>query len=116
MKASLKYKTAVALGSAVFFFFVCGCAVLESRPYKQMAYAEAAQVAALQAGAETNADASPIFQLAKDQLARARSYYRLKNFKEARYLAVKSRRLSEEAEWKALRGNTSSQEAESLVK
>jgi hypothetical protein len=56
------------------------------------------------------------FQLAKDQLARARSFYRLKNFKQARTLAVRSRRLSEEAEWKALKGNSNSQGVQSLVK
>lgn len=81
-----------------------------------MAYAEAAMQAAVLANAETNPETMSIFQLAKDQLARARSYYRLKNFKEARALAVKSRRLSEEAEWKALRGNTGSNDAEDLVK
>jgi len=107
-------KTALALGPAVFLF--SGCAALESRPFKQMAYAESAYQAALLAGADTNPDTAPVFQLAKDQLARARSFYRLKNFKEARTLAVKSRRLSEEAEWKAVRGNSNSQEAESLVK
>lgn len=116
MQASFRYnlKTALAFCLAVFLF--SGCAVLESRPMKQMAYAESAYQAALLAGADANPDTSPVFQLAKDQLARARSYYRLKNFKEARMLAVKSRRLSEESEWRALRGNTNSQEAESLVK
>jgi len=107
-------KTALAPSLAV--FFISGCAVLESRPVKQMAYAEAAYQAALLAGADTTPETAPVFQLAKDQLARARSYYRLKNFKQARTLAVKSRRLSEDAEWKALRGDSISQEAESLVK
>jgi hypothetical protein len=115
MKSSFSaLKTALAFLPAVFFF--SGCAMLDSRPMKQLAYAESAYQAALLAGAETNAETASIFQLSKDQLARARSYYRLKNFKEARVLAVKSRRLSEEAEWKALRGNSNSNEAESLVK
>jgi hypothetical protein len=57
-----------------------------------------------------------ILQLAKDSLARARSYYRLKNFKQARLLAVRARRLAEEAEWRALRGNSGSNAPESLVK
>lgn len=113
MKA-LSVKTATALALAVFAF--SGCSALHSRPYKQMAYAEAAYQAALGAGADTNPDTLNIFQLARDQLARARSYYRLKNFKNARILAVKSRRLSEEAEWKALRGNSDSNEPETLVK
>lgn len=107
-------KTALFLSLAVFSF--PGCALFESRPARQMAYAEAAYQAALLAGAEANPATLPVFQLAKDQLSRARSYYRLKNFKEARRLAVLSRRLSEEAEWKAVRGNSDTKGTESLVK
>lgn len=113
MKAFSKKRTALLLSLAVFF---SSCAMLESRPVKQVAYAEAAYQAALQAGADTNPETSAIFQLAKDQLARARSFYRLKNFREARVLAVKSRRLAEEAEWKALKGNSGSNSPETLVK
>jgi hypothetical protein len=104
-----------AVSTAAFFVFQ-SCALLDSRPYKQMAYAESAYQAALLANAESNPEAGPVFQLAKDQLARARSYYRLKNFREARHLAVTSRRLSEEAEWKALRGDSGSKAGESLLK
>jgi hypothetical protein len=113
MKAK-KAKTALALAAAV--FLLPACSILYSRPVKQMAYAESAYQAALQAGADTNPDTLSVFQLARDQLARARSFYRLKNFKNARFWAVKSRRLSEEAEWKALRGNSDSNGVESLVK
>jgi hypothetical protein len=115
MKASNQKKTALAFSLAVFLFFPA-CAMIESRPVKQLAYAEAAYQAALLANSDTNPDSAPIFQLAKDQLARARSFYRLKNFKQARTLAVRSRRLSEEAEWKALKGNSNSQGVQSLVK
>ncbi len=90
--------------------------MFESRPQKQLAYAEAAYQAAILANAETNPATAQIFILAKDQLARARSFYRLKNFKNARVLAIKARRLSEEAEWKALRGDSGSNQVESLVK
>jgi len=107
-------KTALLLSTAVFLF--PGCALFESRPVRQMAYAEAAYQAALLAGAEANPATLAVFQLSKDQLSKARSYYRLKNFKEARRLSVLSRRLSEEAEWKAVRGNTDSKATESLVK
>ena len=109
-------KTAMAIRLAVFCFLLNGCAAFHSRPVKQMAYAESAYQAALAAGADSNPDTLSVFQLARDQLARARSYYRLKNFKNARYLAVQSRRLSEEAEWKAMRGNSDSNGVESLVK
>jgi hypothetical protein len=101
-------------GIAAFFF--SGCAMIDSRPVKQMAYAEAAMQGAILANAETNPDTSAVFQLARDSLARARSFYRLKNFREARKLAVRARRLSEEAEWRALRGNSAVKEDESLVK
>ncbi len=110
-------KTARLTSSAVFFVLVLtGCAMFDSRPARQMAYAESAYQAAIQAGAESNPETISIFQLAKDQLSRARSYYRLKNFREARRLSVLSRRLSEEAEWKAVRGNSGSKGVESLVK
>lgn len=97
-------------------FFFSGCAVFESRPMKQLAYAEAAFQAASAANAETNPASAAIYQLAKDQLSRARSYYRLKNFKLARALAVKSRRLSEDAELRAVRGDSDSGKVQSLVK
>lgn len=79
-----------------------------------MAYAESAVQAALLAGSDSNPEAAPVFQLARDQLARARAFYRLKNFKEARLYAVKSRRLAEEAEWRSLRANTDSKEPSAL--
>ena len=102
-------KTALPLGLAV--FLLCSCTAIETRPLKQMAYAEAAVQGATLANAETNPDTVAVYQLAKDALARARSYYRLKNFRECRKLAVRARRLAEEAEWKALRGNSPSKEA-----
>lgn len=97
-------------------FLLSGCSILESRPYKQLAYAESAYQAAVLANAEANPSAASVFQLARDTLSRARAFYRLKNFKQARLYAIKSRRLSEEAEWRALRANSDSQEAEPLVK
>lgn len=99
---------------AVFFLF--GCSAFSSRPVKQMAYAEAAFQAATYANAETIPEAGPVYQLARDQLSRARSFYRLKNFKQARFYAIKSRRLAEEAEWRALKTNSGSKDAEGLVK
>lgn len=95
-------------------FCFSGCSAFNTRPFKQMAYAESAVQAAMIAGSETNPEAGPVFQLAKDQLARARAFYRLKNFKEARMFAVKARRLAEEAEWRALRANSDSKEGQPL--
>jgi len=79
--------------------FLSGCAAFSTRPVQQMSYAEAAFQAATLVNAEVSQPA--IYQLAKDALLRARSAYRLKDFKTARVTAIKSRRLSEEAEWKA---------------
>lgn len=107
------WRAAVLIGMAALSF--SACSVFETRPAKQMAYAEAAMQAALIANADTNPETMQIYQLARDALSRARSFYRLKNFKEARHLAMRSRRLAEEAEWKALRG-ASSKEGDSLVK
>lgn len=107
-------KTVMLISMAVFFF--SGCAVFESRPMKQLAYAEAAFQAATAANAETNPASAAIYQLAKDHLSRARSFYRLKNFKQARAFAVKSRRLSEDAELRAVRGESGSGDVQPLVK
>ena len=113
MQMSLqRRKAALPLGLAAFLLcpVLFGCTAIETRPVKQMAYAEAAVQGATLANAETNPDKMAVFQLAKDSLARARSFYRLKNFRECRKLAVRARRLAEEAEWKALRGNSPSKE------
>lgn len=113
-------RVAARFRTATFFLFgaclLSSCAMFESRPAKQLAYAEAAFQAATSANAEGNPNTAPVYLLAKDNLAKARSYYRLKNFKEARVLAIKARRLAEEAEWKALRGDSDSNRVESLVK
>lgn len=113
---TLIVKRKAALSIMLAAFFLSSCSMFHSRPMKPMAYAEAANQAALLAGADTNPESAAIYQLARDQLARARSFYRLKNFKEARNLAGKSRRLLEEAEWRALRSGGGALEAESLVK
>lgn len=110
----LKHKKAAYLIGVAFLF--SSCAVFETRPLKQMAYAEAAVQAATVANAESNPATMSIFQLARDQLSRARSYYRLKNFKKARTYAINARRLAEEAEWKALRPNDDGGKVDSLVK
>jgi hypothetical protein len=110
---SLHWLFYFSLSGAALFLFPA-CSILGSRPVKQMSYAEAAFHAATLANAE---NAQPqLYLLARDTLSRARSYYRLKNFKQARLFAIKSRRLSEDAELKAVRGETSSKAGGSLVK
>lgn len=79
-------------------FSFSACAVFSTRPVQHLSYAESAFQGATIAGAETVQPA--LYQLAKDALLRARSAYRLKDFKSARSLAIRARRLSEEAEWK----------------
>ena len=78
-----------------------GCGAFATRPAKQMAYAESAFQAASNTGAETLAP--QFYQVSRDTLLRARAAYRSKNFKEARNLAIRTRRMAEEAELKALR-------------
>jgi len=116
MRMSHKRKEKAALQICMAAFLFSGCSAIESRPVKQMAYAESAMQGAILANAETNPETTAIFQLARDSLSRARSYYRLKNFREARKLAVRARRLSEEAEWRSLRGNSTVKEDDSLMK
>lgn len=81
-------------------FLAGGCTIFSTRPDRQLAYAEAAYYSAGLANAESLA--SPIYATARDSLYRARSEYRKKNFKDARTLANRARRLSEEAEMRAL--------------
>ena|SRR3989338_319580 len=81
-------------------FTLIGCGLTSTRPMRQMNYAESAFQAATAANAETKYSAG--YLLAKDTLLRARSSYRLKNFKDARRYAVRARRLSEEAEFQSL--------------
>jgi hypothetical protein len=80
------------------------CAMFESSPKKQLMYAEEAVRAAFLAGAETNPATTTIFLMARDNLARARSYYRVKDFQNARLFANRARMAAEEAEWKSQKG------------
>ncbi len=79
---------------------ISGCGLVSLRPYKQMAYAEAAFLAAKNANSETN---SPkYYQMAYHSLLQARAAYRLKNFKLAQILSSRTRRLSEKAEFHSI--------------
>ncbi len=81
---------------------LASCSVLHSRPVHQMSYAEAAVRSAAAAGAESSQPY--LFQLSRDALLRAHSAYRLKNFDMALKLAIRARRIAEDAETKALSG------------
>ncbi len=87
---------------AVCAFLLPGCSAFRSRPVNQMSYAEAAVRSAAAAGAETSQPY--LYQLSRDALLRARSAYRLKDFNSALKLAIRARRIAEDAEAKALRG------------
>jgi hypothetical protein len=89
------------LGSIIMLVSLTACGIFATRPTRQMAYAESAFQAATFANAETLSPAQ--YQLARDTLLRARSEYRMKNFSAARTLAVRSRRIAEEAEVRAVR-------------
>lgn len=85
-----------------------GCGIFSTRPARHLSYAETAYVAAQKAEAETKSPQS--FQLARETLFRARAAYRLKNFKEARRMAIRARMLSEEAEFRSLHKDSTTKE------
>ncbi len=86
------------------FFVLCGCSVFHTRPVQQMSYAEAALRSAQAAGAEQTQPT--LYQLSKDALLRARASYRVKNFEVARKMAIRARRIAEDAEMRALEGQS----------
>lgn len=104
----LRHTRSPILGLRVYFLSLLligllglsGCGVFSTRPDRPLAYAEAALLGAARQGAEGFVPQN--YQLARETLYRARSAYRLKNFREARRLAIRARILAEEAEFKAI--------------
>ena len=94
------------------------CAVFESRPVKQLAYAEAAIQGAAYAfqAADKNPESDEGLKIAKDYMGRARAAYRQKDFHECRKLALRARWLAEEAELRAGKADSVSQRSGSRGK
>ncbi|NUM88379.1 MAG: DUF4398 domain-containing protein [Bdellovibrionales bacterium] len=88
----------------LFAFALAGCSVFHTRPAQQLSHAEAALRSAQAAGAEQTQPG--LYQLSKDALLRARAAYRVKNFEVARKMAIRARRIAEDAELKTLEGQS----------
>lgn len=100
MKPAIKWSRTVRIW--VLFFAVSGCSLFATRPVQEMSDTSAA----IKAAREVQADvlAPELYRQANEWYLKAKNEYRLKNFREARGYANKSRAFAEEAEFLALRG------------
>jgi hypothetical protein len=85
----------------VLLFVLGACGLTTTRPKIEMSLAQAAFMAAKEAGAETNASNS--FRLAEDYYLKAKSAYRRKYFTKAKEYALLSKKHSEQAEYQSIR-------------
>lgn|SRR5690606_7132822 len=97
------------LVSTLSLLFILGaCGLATTRPKVEMSLAQAAFMAAKEAGADLHA--STLFRKAEDYYLKAKSAYRRKYFNKAKEYALFSKKFSEQAEYqstrkKALEGN-----------
>lgn len=87
--------------NVIFLFSLGACGLTTTRPKLEMSYAQAAYMAAKEAGGETYA--SNTFRKAEDFYLKAKSAYRRKYFNKAREYAIESKKYSEQAEYQSLR-------------
>lgn len=80
-------------------FFLISCSLLTTRPRLEMTLATSALKAAKSQGAPTKATQD--YRKAEYYYEKAKNFYRLKLFNEAKYLSILSLRFSERAEEKA---------------
>lgn len=85
--------------SVLFLLGACGLAT--TRPKVEMSLAQAAFLAAKEAGADIHA--SNTFRKAEDFYLKAKSAYRRKYFNKAQEYALLSKKYSEQAEYQAVR-------------
>lgn len=85
--------------SVLFLLGACGLAT--TRPKVEMSLAQAAFLAAKEAGADIHA--SNTFRKAEDYYLKAKSAYRRKYFNKAQEYALLSKKFSEQAEYQAVR-------------
>lgn len=81
--------------------FLAACGLTTTRPKVEMSLAQAAFMAAKEAGADIHA--SSLFRKAEDFYLKAKSSYRRKYFNKAKEYAVLSKKYSEQAEYSAVR-------------
>jgi stalled ribosome alternative rescue factor ArfA len=87
-----------------FIFFLIAlmsCGLTTTRPKVEMSLAQAAFLAAKEAGADVHA--SNLFRQAEDYYLKAKSSYRRKYFNKAKEYALMSKKFSEQAEYAAIR-------------
>lgn len=84
---------------SLFIFGACG--LTTTRPKIEMSLAQAAFMAAKEAGADVHA--SSLFRNAEDYYLKAKSAYRRKYFAKAQEYALLSKKYSEQAEYSAIR-------------
>src|SRR6186713_894298 len=77
------------------------CGLTTTRPKVEMSLAQAAFMAAKEAGADVHA--SSLFRKAEDYYLKAKSSYRRKYFNKAQEYALLSKKYSEQAEYEAIR-------------
>ena len=77
------------------------CGLATTRPKIEMSLAQAAFLAAKEAGADVHA--SNTFRKAEDYYLKAKSAYRRKYFNKAKEYALFSKKFSEQAEYQAIR-------------
>lgn len=77
------------------------CGLATTRPKVEMSLAQAAFMAAKEAGADVHA--SNLYRQAEDNYLKAKSAYRRKYFNKAKEYSLLSKRFSEQAEYSAIR-------------
>lgn len=82
-------------------FILGSCGLATTRPKIEMSLAQAAFLAAKEAGADIHA--SNTFRKAEDYYLKAKSAYRRKYFNKAKEYALFSKKFSEQAEYQAIR-------------
>lgn len=85
----------------VLLITLVSCGLTTSRPKVEMSLAQAAFMAAKEAGAEVHA--ANAFRKAEDYYLKAKSSYRRKYFNKAKEYAVLSKKFSEQSEYQAIR-------------
>jgi hypothetical protein len=82
-------------------FILGACGLTATRPKVEMSLAQAAFMAAKEAGADVHA--STTFRKAEDYYLKAKSAYRRKYFSKAQEYALLSKKFSEQSEYQAVR-------------
>jgi hypothetical protein len=91
----------MSLISFIFLLLLGACGLTTTRPKLEMSIAQAAFMAAKEAGAESHAPNT--FRKAEDFYLKAKSAYRRKYFNKAEEYALESKKYSEQAEYQSLR-------------